>query len=178
MGRASARSFAPVLVGFNLVKEETSRLRSNIASMARSSCRRSRCDLPPPGAAPQTTRGAWPVNQEIERKKGSTRKKAKKAIAGVGDARLRYTHPFPNAPVTVRASDQLRTDSAADNAKAARQSRRVLGTLNPLGWVGMGKQKPLGPEPDREWLTDPPKGLSRPGVEAAQAAGRLRTDPR
>jgi hypothetical protein len=32
-----------------------------------------------------------------------------------------------------------------------------------LNWVGMGKSAaPLGPEPDREWLTDPPKGFRAP----------------
>ena len=34
------------------------------------------------------------------------KEEGKKSIAGVGDARLRYTHPFPaNEPVTVRAVD-------------------------------------------------------------------------
>ena len=39
----------------------------------------------------------------------------------------------------------------------------MLSNLNPFNWVGMGKStEPLGPEPDREWLTDPPKGFRAP----------------
>ena len=43
--------------------------------------------------------------------------------------------------------------------------------LNPLNWVGMGKTAPLGPEPDREWLTDPPKGFRAP-VEPIQGSAQ------
>ena len=64
-------------------------------------------ELPPPGASASAD-PAWPVNQEIVRKK-ALKEEGKKSIAGVGDARLRYTHGFPaNEPVTVRAV--IRTD--------------------------------------------------------------------
>ena len=35
---------------------------------------------------------------------------------------------------------------------------------NPLTWVGVQKNAPtmLGPEPNRDWLTDPPKGYREP----------------
>ncbi len=37
----------------------------------------------------------------------------------------------------------------------------------------MGKSNaPLGPEPDREWLTDPPKGYRAPSVVQPQAPGQ------
>src|SRR5271157_6541418 len=45
-------------------------------------------DLPPPAAPPSAVGGAWPVDQEIVRKKAE-KEDAKKHIAGVGDARLR-----------------------------------------------------------------------------------------
>src|SRR5271156_6909182 len=64
-------------------------------------------DLPPPGSTASAASGDpdWPVNQEILRKKAQ-KEEGKKTIAGVGDARLRYTHAFPaNEPVTVRAVD-------------------------------------------------------------------------
>ena len=118
-------------------------------------------DLPAPGGSVQTVGGPWPVDQETLRK-NLAREKAKKEIAGVGDARLRYTHPFPNAPVTVRASDQSDEAAAAQAKAGAAQSSSMLGNLNPLGWVGIGKSSKLGPEPDREWLTDPPKGYRAP----------------
>ena len=59
-------------------------------------------ELPPPGAS-ATADPAWPVNQEIVRRK-ALKDEEKNKIAGGADARLRYTHPFPaNEPVTVRA---------------------------------------------------------------------------
>ena len=123
-------------------------------------------DLPPPGsAAASTDGGAWPINQEVQRKQVA-KEAAKKQIAGQGDARLRYTHPFPNAPVTVRAADQDGAAPAGASGKV--ESSSVLGTLNPMSWIGMGKSTKLGPEPDREWLTDPPKGFRAPvGGQAA-----------
>lgn len=108
-------------------------------------------DLPQPGAAASSATD-WPVNQEVVRKKLAKEQAKEKQIAGQGDARLRYTHPFPNAPVTIQAPDQ----PGAANDKV--ESSSVLGNLNPMSWVGMGKKVPIGPEPDREWLTDPPQG--------------------
>jgi hypothetical protein len=122
-------------------------------------------NLPPPGSSPSAD-AAWPVNQESERKKAE--KEPQKTIAGVGDARLRYTHPFPpNTPVTVRTTDdQLTGANGATGASGATgtAASSPLGnlSLNPLNWVGMGKSVPLGPEPTREWLTDPPQGFRAP----------------
>jgi hypothetical protein len=124
-------------------------------------------DLPAPGATAATEGGVWPVNQETLRKK-IKKEAAQKEIAGQGDARLRYTHPFdPNATVTVRAADGQGPAEGCANGKCETQSSSFLNTLNPLGWVGLGKKSaPLGPEPDREWLTDPPKGYRAPDGQA------------
>jgi hypothetical protein len=122
-------------------------------------------DLPQPDAG-AAAGGDWPVDQEVLRKKVA-KQKEKDKIAGVGDARLRYTHPFPNAPVTVGASDP------ADQTGGKPEASSPLGNLNPLGWVGLGKSSTaLGPEPDREWLTDPPKGYRAPAATAATPAPR------
>jgi len=127
-------------------------------------------DLPPPGSSVAT--GAdWPVNVETQRK-AAQKEAAKKEIAGQGDARLRYTHPFPNAPVTVRASDQVDPALTCPHGQCETTSgsSSMLGAMNPLNWVGMGKSTALGPEPDREWLTDPPKGYRAPVAATGQAA--------
>jgi hypothetical protein len=118
-------------------------------------------ELPPPGSA-ATADPTWPVNQEIVRRK-ALKEEGKKSIAGVGDARLRYTHGFPaNEPVTVRAIDPDGQTVKCEGGSCGSGSS-VLGNLNPLNWVGMGKSNAaLGPEPDREWLTDPPKGFRAP----------------
>ena len=116
-------------------------------------------ELPPPGSTSGANEEAWPVNQEVQRKRVA-KEAEKKVIAGQGDARLRYTHPFdPNAPVTVRATDPQGSAADCPDGKCATST---LGNLNPLNWIGMGKHTPLGPEPDREWLTDPPKGYRAP----------------
>ena len=126
-------------------------------------------DLPQPGGAAATTGGAWPVNQEIVRKK-IAKEKEKNQIAGTGDVRMRGIHPFPNAPVTVNATDQ---PQGAAEGKAEAPS--VLGNLNPLGWVGLGKSSTTTPgtEPDRDWLTDPPKGYRAP-VAAGTASAAVK----
>jgi hypothetical protein len=126
-------------------------------------------ELPPPGSS-ATADPAWPVNQEVVRRK-ELKDAAKKEIAGVGDARLRYTHPFPaNEPVTVRSvtpdGQTVRCEGSCGSSSS------VLENLNPLRWVGMGKSAAaLGPEPDREWLTDPPKGFRAP-VEPIQGSAK------
>jgi hypothetical protein len=127
-------------------------------------------ELPPPGSS-ATADPAWPVNQEIVRRK-ALKDEGKKTIAGVGDARLRYTHPFPpNEPVTVRAVDPDGQTVKCEGSCGASSS--VLGNINPLNWVGMGKSNaPLGPEPDREWLTDPPKGFRAPVEAATQGSAK------
>lgn len=126
--------------------------------------------LPPPGSSAERADPAWPVNQEVLRRK-ALKEEGKKTIAGVGDARLRYTHPFPpNEPVTVRA---VTPDGQTVKCEGACGSTStVLGNMNPLNWFGMGKQQQqLGPEPDREWLTDPPKGFRAP-VEAVAGSAK------
>ena len=119
-------------------------------------------ELPPPGSAASVDPD-WPVNQEVLRKKAQ-KEEAKKTIAGVGDARLRYTHPFPsNQPVTVRAVDPEGNEVKCTGSCGSTST--VLSNLNPLNWVGMGSKSgsdAIGPEPDREWLTDPPKGFRAP----------------
>jgi hypothetical protein len=123
-------------------------------------------DLPQPGASASSATD-WPVNQEVVRKKLAKEEAKEKQIAGQGDARLRYTHPFPNAPVTVQASDQVDQQVPAGGKV---ESSSVLGNLNPMSWVGMGKRVPLGLEPDREWLTDPPQGYRAPVGPVGQSA--------
>jgi hypothetical protein len=123
-------------------------------------------ELPPPSSTASVD-PSWPVNQEDLRRK-SQKDEGKKTIAGVGDARLRYTHPFPaNTPVTVRAVDPEGNEVKCTGSCGSTSS--MLSNLNPLNWVGMGGKgsAPLGPEPDREWLTDPPKGFRAP-VEPSQ----------
>ena len=94
-------------------------------------------ELPPPGSS-ATADPSWPVNQEIVRRK-ALKEEGKKSIAGVGDARLRYTHGFPaNEPVTIRS---VTPDGQTVKCEGScGSSSSMLGNLNPLNWVGMGKK--------------------------------------
>ena len=117
-------------------------------------------DLPDPAAGSAPAAG-WPVNQETQRKAIAKEKEKERERAANSDPpKIRATRSFPNAPVTIQASDQ--PDGApVDQTKA--ESSSFLGNLNPLSWAGVGKSSTaLGPEPDREWLTDPPKGYRAP----------------
>ena len=95
-------------------------------------------ELPPPGSS-ATADPAWPVNQEIVRRKAQ-KEEGKKTIAGVGDARLRYTHPFPpNEPVTVRSVDSGRT-----NGEVRRRLRsEFIGARQPKS-IELGRNGKVG----------------------------------
>jgi hypothetical protein len=131
-------------------------------------------DLPPPGAPGEivsSNGGAWPVNQETQRRKARKEAEHKRALANNnGDIRVKASQGFPNAPVTTRAADQEGPlPGACPNDKCRSTGSSVLSALNPLGWMGMGGDKNSAPppEPDREWLTDPPKGYRQPAGASA-----------
>ena len=90
-------------------------------------------DLPPPGEVVNGDSGGdWPVNQEGHRKKAQ-KDAAKQVIAGQGDARLRYTHPFPsNEPVTVRASDSDRIPTLQVAPMASANPDQLLLLTDPM----------------------------------------------
>ena len=125
-------------------------------------------DLPPPAAKPAASNPAWPVDNDQQKKK--------KAKAEAAQAKIeRYGRPTPprpdgNGTVTVKADVD---DTAAPKPKCQRsaapgdtctQTASSSFNWNPLTWVGVEKKGPtvLGPEPDRDWLTDPPKGYRAP----------------
>ena len=79
--------------------------------------------VPPKMELPAPASGAsadpdWPVNQEALRRKAQ-KEEGKKTIAGVGDARLRYTHPFPSE----RAGDGSRCRSGGKRGEVHRRLR-------------------------------------------------------
>lgn len=134
-------------------------------------------DLPPPGSAPSADNGAWPKDQEGQRKALAKEEQKKRAAAVAAEpAKMRSIQGFPNAPVTVRASDQVNGELPGESNGGKTSSSSVLENLNPLGWVGLGKGSSAAaagaPEPDREWLTDPPKGYRDPNAPAATATGQ------
>ena len=129
-------------------------------------------DLPPPAAKPAASNPAWPVDNEQQKKK---RTKAEEAAAKIEH----YGRPIPprpdgNGSVTVNADVEgvapkpkcQRTAAPGDTCTQTASTSNSGFSLNPLTWIGGGEKKSgsttLGPEPDRDWLTDPPKGYRAP----------------
>ena len=130
-------------------------------------------ELPPPAVAPAATNPAWPVDNDLQKKK--------KAKADVAKVKIEhYGRPVPPRPdgsgtVTVNAdlegtAPKTACERSASPGDTCTRTANSSMDWNPLTWVGVQKKGAtvLGPEPDRDWLTDPPKGYRAP-VEGAGA---------
>jgi hypothetical protein len=134
--------------------------------------------LPEPAAAPGVGSADWPVDPDVQKVK----KAKQEDKTSLKNQPGRYKAPLvtPGSVVTMRANAGEGDGEAPPCPKDAK-----LGTcqhtqdpsyghpkpnFNPLTWVGLQKKDPvvLGPEPDRDWLTDPPKGMRAP-VEGSGA---------
>ena len=127
--------------------------------------------LPPPSATAGIGNVDWPVDPDVQ-----SQKKAKQEPKGPNKEHLgRYQPPLvtPGSQVTMTATagqseapPPCPKDAAPGACAQSQQSNYGHPTLNfnPLTWVGIQKKDAtvLGPEPDREDLTDPPKGLRAP----------------
>ena len=130
--------------------------------------------LPPPSAAAGIGNVDWPVDPDVQSQKKAKQEKEPK---GPNKEHLgRYVPPLvtPGSQVTMTATagqgegapPPCPKDAAPGACSKAEQSNYGHASLNwnPLTWVGLQKKDAtvLGPEPDREDLTDPPKGLRAP----------------
>lgn len=124
--------------------------------------------LPPPAASVRQD-PAWPVDVETVRDK--KRKKIEDAAPTARQRSLRSYHQFnPGDAVKVTTSGLEKSSGPPcrfPDPKTGECPSAVTSTgssWNPLTWVGLQKkpQLVLGPEPERENLIDPPKGLRAP----------------
>ena len=129
--------------------------------------------LPPPSAAAGIGNVDWPVDPDVQ-----SQKKAKQEPKTPNKEHFgRYTPPLvtPGSKVTMTATAGQGEGApppcpkdAAPGACSQQSQRSKYGhptlNFNPLTWVGLQKKDAtvLGPEPEREDLTDPPKGLRAP----------------
>ncbi len=123
-------------------------------------------ELPPPAAAPSASASDWPRDPDVERSK---------------KLKAEENPHTPYVPVRVRANPSLyKTDSVTVPYTAGMGPSDHKCTAgpgdscdskpgpklnwNPLTWVGIEKkpQTVLGPEPERDSLTDPPVGYRAP----------------
>jgi hypothetical protein len=117
--------------------------------------------LPPPAAASQMT-AAWPHDPDVE-----------KAEKKKEESRHRITRYSPDREMGLARTispDLLRSDHAPPGslglADQCQTSRHECHWIRPdiLEKFGLKKEDTIvaGQEPDREWLTDPPKGYRLP----------------
>ena len=125
--------------------------------------------LPQPGATAMQANPAWPVDPDVE--KAKKEKAAAKEIKNERIGRLKPAIVKPGVPVVVTVS--ATAGQGPSLAPCANKDPKTgecpqkpgpAWNYNPLTWVGIQKKAPnvLGPEPDRDWLTDPPKGYRAP----------------
>ena len=120
--------------------------------------------LPPPGAAAAQRTAAWPVDPDIERLRKAKELEIQTLLSQsegqewksdhrVSQDTLRADHTGPGTPT--------RSTHCAGNSQA-RECHWVRFEL--LQDIGLQKKEELvaGQEPDRDWLTDPPKGYRVP----------------
>ena len=126
-------------------------------------------DLPPPASPAVKSAGAWPVDPDVQSRKRE-KEKEKERPADTTQGYIPVKQKFvpqvdPNAVVTVRATAGQGPGSSCPDGQC---QSSALEQLNPIGWFGGGK-KTLGPEPNRDWLTDPPKGYRAPYTPSTTA---------
>jgi len=136
-------------------------------------------ELPPPVASPTQGSASWPHDPDVERAKRE-RAAAEKPVRVFGPYLRRIPPPMTGDVVTMSATAGQGPGQAsgqrsciAGPGAACPTSPPPTINWNPLTWVGLEKKPEtvLGPEPDRGWLTDPPKGYREPveGVGARVA---------
>jgi len=125
--------------------------------------------LPPPGATAHRDDGAWPVDQEVVKDKKAKAEAKESKLVHYGRIVPPIVTPGAKIAVTESATAGQGVGTAPcinKDPKSGRCPSKPSPTwnYNPLTWVGLEKKPPtvLGPEPDRDWLTDPPKGLRAP----------------
>ncbi len=126
-------------------------------------------ELPAPAVASTQGNVAWPVDPDVEKRRKEKAEKDKYVFipwrkrasplsehGGVVTVSATAGQPPGQRPCTKGPGENCET----------RPSPSL--NWNPLTWVGLEKKAPtvLGPEPDRDWLTDPPKGYREPAEGA------------
>jgi len=128
-------------------------------------------DLPKPGTA--HANAAWPTDQEVQRAKKFKELQDGPSTLPVG----RKTTPIvqPGTTVTMSATAGVGPSGSGclkdgqlvtcpDGGTSKQSNSQPQMNWNPLTWVGLQKKPDvvLGPEPERDSLTDPPPGYRAP----------------
>jgi len=131
-------------------------------------------DLPPPAASPSASATNWPRDPDVEnfkKLKAKAQSNAREVPALVRDKNLNREAVSSTAVVTTpytagMGPSQRKCMAGPGGSCDSKPSPSI--NWNPLTWVGIEKkpQTVLGPEPERESLTDPPTGYRAPAEGA------------
>ena len=123
--------------------------------------------LPPPAGS--ATRGdvAWPRDVEIARdKKQKLLEDGAPSARQLANPSFQFFNAGDDVKVTTSSFDGHGPSCRHPDAKTGECPSAPKASIewNPLTWVGIQKKEPttLGPEPERQTLVDPPKGLRAP----------------
>jgi hypothetical protein len=125
-------------------------------------------DLPLPVQAPAASATDWPRDQEVVRdKKEQAEQRKMHPMLGDRSQLLNQRFVDPNAVVTTNYTAGQGPGQArcvAGPGQTCDTTIKPALNWNPLTWVGIQKkpQTVLGPEPERDSLTDPPVGYRAP----------------
>jgi hypothetical protein len=123
--------------------------------------------LPPPIDSAARGDGAWPRDVEIIRdKKQKAIEDASPSARQMSMRSYQFYHPGDDVKVTTSNFDGHGPACRHPDPKTGECPKVATSGIewNPLTWVGLQKKAPstLGPEPERQTLVDPPKGLRAP----------------
>jgi hypothetical protein len=126
-------------------------------------------DLPAPSAAPVQNLATWPVDADL--RKIAKKKEEKSAVVMTRkSAHSLAQQPFPTDSVVTIRSDAGQGPATKPCVTGSATRDCMAPGVSLFSMVGLGghdDSASLGPEPDRDWLTDPPKGYRAPSGSAA-----------
>lgn len=123
--------------------------------------------LPPPVNSAARGDGVWPSDVEVIRdKKQKAIEDASPSARQMSTRSYQFYHPGDDVKVTTSTFDRHGPACRHPDPKTGECPQAATPGIewNPLTWVGLQKKPPtvLGPEPERQTLVDPPKGLRAP----------------
>jgi hypothetical protein len=137
-------------------------------------------DLPPPLPPVQQRTAGWPLDQEVVKFRKAAEDRAKEAQEQSETAALRAGHPL--SPLQLRADHYTPgQDPPARHCATQTDSRRCDWSPFRNVFQSIGLVKPdeivAGQEPDRDWLTDPPKGYRMPTANTVATPDNSKKPP-
>ena len=125
--------------------------------------------LPPPGLPKPEANAAWPRDPDVlkQKKAEAEKKEPKYQHVRIGEPLIKPGDRVTMVTQSATAGGQPGVECIKSDAKTGSCQQKYGQTSmnwNPLTWVGLQKKPAttLPPEPDRDFLTDPPKGYRQP----------------